>query len=115
MADISADLFNRIRNRKAVVGIIGLGYVGLPLARGFAARGFAVLGFDIDSAKVEKLRRGESYIGHIGADAIQEMRGQGFDATADFSRLREADVIIICVPTPLTDARAGPYIHRQLG
>ena len=72
MADISADLFNRIRNRKAVVGIIGLGYVGLPLARGFAARGFAVLGFDIDSAKVEKLRRGESYIGHIGADAIQK-------------------------------------------
>ncbi len=105
MADISADLLNRIRSRKAVVGIIGLGYVGLPLARGFSARGYPVLGFDIDTAKVERLQRGESYIGHIGADAIQEMRGQGFNATADFSRLREADVIIICVPTPLTDAR----------
>lgn len=105
MADSSADLFDRLRARKAVVGIIGLGYVGLPLARGFSARGYPVLGFDIDPAKVEKLLRGESYIGHIGADAIQEMRSQGFNATADFSRLREADAIIICVPTPLTDAR----------
>jgi len=105
MADSSADLFNRIRARKAVVGIIGLGYVGLPLARGFSARGYPVLGFDVDQTKVEKLRRGESYIGHLGAEIIQEMRGQGFDATADFSRLREADAIIICVPTPLTDAR----------
>jgi UDP-N-acetyl-D-glucosamine dehydrogenase len=98
-------LISRIRDRQALVGIIGLGYVGLPLARGFSARGFAVLGFDIDASKVEKLRRGESYIGHIDAAAIRQMREQRFDATADFARLREADAIIICVPTPLTDAR----------
>ena len=102
---VSESLGSRIRERKSTIGIIGLGYVGLPLARGFSAQGFPVLGFDIDPVKVERLRRGESYIGHIGADAIKQMRGQGFDATADFSRLREADAIIICVPTPLTDAR----------
>jgi UDP-N-acetyl-D-glucosamine dehydrogenase len=105
MSDSSSGLVSRIRDCKAVVGIIGLGYVGLPLARGFSARGFSVLGFDIDPVKVESLRRGESYIGHIAPDAIKQMRGQGFDATADFTRLREADAIIICVPTPLTDAR----------
>jgi UDP-N-acetyl-D-glucosamine dehydrogenase len=104
-AAVVESLASRIRDRKAMVGIIGLGYVGLPLARGFSAKGFPVLGFDIDPVKVERLRRGESYIGHIGADTIKQMRGQGFDATADFSRLREADAIIICVPTPLTDAR----------
>jgi UDP-N-acetyl-D-glucosamine dehydrogenase len=98
-------LVARIRDRKAVVGIIGLGYVGLPLARGFSTKGFPVLGFDVDMVKVEKLRRGESYIGHIGADTIRQMRNQQFDATTDFARLREADAVIICVPTPLTDAR----------
>jgi UDP-N-acetyl-D-glucosamine dehydrogenase len=100
-----ASISSRIRDRLATIGIIGLGYVGLPLARGFSSQGFPVLGFDIDPVKVERLRRGESYIGHIGADAIKQMRGQRFDATADFSRLREVDAIIICVPTPLTDAR----------
>src|SRR5262245_56266350 len=81
---------SRIRERKAVVGVIGLGYVGLPLARGFAARGFPVMGFDIDPVKVEKLLRGESYIGHIGTDLIRQMLGQKFTPTTDFSRLREA-------------------------
>ena len=95
----------RIRGRQAVVGIIGLGYVGLPLARAFSGRGFPVLGFDIDPAKVEKLGRGESYIGHITADTIREMRQNRFDATTAFERLGEADAVIICVPTPLTDAR----------
>jgi len=98
-------LLARIQGHQAIVGIIGLGYVGLPLARGFAARGFPVVGFDIDPTKVEKLRRGESYIGHIGADTIRQMRDQKFTATTDFTRLREADAVIICVPTPLTDAR----------
>jgi UDP-N-acetyl-D-glucosamine dehydrogenase len=98
-------LADRIRNRTSVVGIIGLGYVGLPLARGFSGRGFPVLGFDVDQEKVEKLRRGESYIGHIGPETIRAMRGQGFDATVDLARLREADAVNICVPTPLTDTR----------
>ena len=98
-------LATSIRERKAVVGIIGLGYVGLPLARAFAAKGFRVLGFDVDPVKVEKLARGESYIGHIGPDSIRQMREQNFDATVDFARLREADAVIICVPTPLNDTR----------
>src|SRR5436190_15997799 len=92
----------RIASRQATVGVIGLGYVGLPVARAFAAAGFRVLGFDIDPGKVERLNRGESYIGHIPADAIQAMRQQGFEATAEFGRLNETDAIIICVPTPLT-------------
>jgi UDP-N-acetyl-D-glucosamine dehydrogenase len=100
-----AALAERIARKTARVGIIGLGYVGLPLARAFAAKGFAVLGFDVDPAKVGKLQRGESYIGHINADAIREMRERRFEATSDFARLAEADAIIICVPTPLTSAR----------
>jgi UDP-N-acetyl-D-glucosamine dehydrogenase len=100
-----AALTERINRKTARVGIIGLGYVGLPLARAFAAKGFPVLGFDVDPAKVAKLQRGESYIGHITADAIREMRERRFEATSDFARLAEADAIIICVPTPLTSAR----------
>src|SRR5262245_42863638 len=95
----------KVRDRTALVGIIGLGYVGLPLARAFSARGFPVLGFDIDDVKIEKLQCGESYIGHIGADIIREMRANRFDATSSFERLREVDVVIICVPTPLTETR----------
>jgi UDP-N-acetyl-D-glucosamine dehydrogenase len=87
------------------VGIIGLGYVGLPLAKAFSQAGFRVLGFDIDPAKVAKLERGESYIGHISSATIRQMQAQGFSATSDFQRLGEADVILICVPTPLTEAR----------
>jgi UDP-N-acetyl-D-glucosamine dehydrogenase len=91
---------------RAVVGVIGMGYVGLPLSRAFVAKGVAVLGFDTDAAKVERLRRGESYIGHIGDDVIRAMRADGlFDATTDFDRLREPDAIVICVPTPLDEAR----------
>ena len=102
---ISQALVSRIRDRGAVVGIIGLGYVGLPLARGFSAQRFRVLGFDVDSKKVDSLARGESYIGHIDAATIRQMREQRFDATTDFARLAEADAILICVPTPLTENR----------
>jgi UDP-N-acetyl-D-glucosamine dehydrogenase len=87
--------------------VIGLGYVGLPLVELFAGRGFAVLGFDIDPVKVEKLESGQSYIGHIASERVAAMREGGrFSATSDFSRLGEADAILICVPTPL-----GP--HRE--
>ncbi len=98
-------LCQRIATRTATVGIIGLGYVGLPLARTFCSAGFPVLGFDIDPAKVERLDRGESYIGHIPAATVRQMRESGFRATTDFARLREADAILICVPTPLTETR----------
>ncbi|MCX7666977.1 MAG: nucleotide sugar dehydrogenase [Gemmataceae bacterium] len=98
-------LIDKIIKRQAVVGIIGLGYVGLPLARAFANKGFAVLGFDIDSRKVRALNRGESYIKQIPATDIQQMRSQRFEATDRFDRLNEADAVIICVPTPLTESR----------
>jgi UDP-N-acetyl-D-glucosamine dehydrogenase len=105
MADLAAELLGRINKQTARIGIIGLGYVGLPLARAFAAKGFAVLGFDIDPSKIDKLQRGESYIGHIPAQVIREMREARFEATTRFERLDEPDAIIICVPTPLTEAR----------
>jgi UDP-N-acetyl-D-glucosamine dehydrogenase len=98
-------LFARITDRSAVVGILGLGYVGLPLARAFAAAGFRVVGFDIDARKVKRLNAGESYIGHIPVPVVQEMRARGFTATADLAGLAEADAILICVPTPLTATR----------
>jgi UDP-N-acetyl-D-glucosamine dehydrogenase len=98
-------LLSKVRGRQAAVGIIGLGYVGLPLARAFADGGYRVLGFDIDARKVEQLRAGQSYIGHIGADVVRGLLERGFRPTDRFELLREADAIIICVPTPLTEAR----------
>jgi UDP-N-acetyl-D-glucosamine dehydrogenase len=98
-------LLDRICSRRARVGIIGLGYVGLPLARTFAAAGFPVLGFDVDPLKIARLHNGESYLRHIAADSVQAMLRQGFEATCAFDRLAEPDAVLICVPTPLTDAR----------
>jgi len=103
--DIRQQLLGKIESRTAVVGIAGLGYVGLPLMLRFSEVGFRVLGFDIDAAKVEALNAGRSYIEHIGADRIGTARKAGFEATADFSRAREADALILCVPTPLNKYR----------
>ena len=104
-SDHHATLRARIDVGTVRVGIIGLGYVGLPLARAFTTSGFAVLGFDTDYSKVARLSQGESYIGHIPAAVIAEMRQRRFEATDRFARLAEADAIVICVPTPLTEAR----------
>ena len=98
-------LLQRLTTREARVGIIGLGYVGLPLARAFARAGYSVLGFDVDGAKVQKLNTGRSYIKQIPDSTIVEMREKGFVATDRFDRLGDVDCILICVPTPLTDAR----------
>ena len=98
-------LTTRLRERTAVIGIIGLGYVGLPLTLRYAEAGFRVLGIDIDGAKVERLNRGESYINHIAAADIAHAREGGFEATADFTRAGEPDALIICVPTPLNAYR----------
>jgi UDP-N-acetyl-D-glucosamine dehydrogenase len=96
----------RILAHQAVVGIIGLGYVGLPLVKAFCAKGYRVVGFDIDAAKVEKLERGETYIRHLDGGAFLELIRQGlFSPTADYSRIREVEAILICVPTPLTRHR----------
>lgn len=101
----SSALLDRIRAKKARVGIIGLGYVGLPLVRAFVLNGISVLGFDIDREKVHKLKAGRSYIGHISSDQVGQLLAKGFEPSGDFERLDEPDAILICVPTPLTDAR----------
>lgn len=95
-------LLSRIAAGEACVGVIGLGYVGLPLALLFAEAGFPVLGFDTDPAKTESLGRGESYIRHIGPERVRQAVASGrLTSTGDFDRLRECDAILICVPTPL--------------
>jgi UDP-N-acetyl-D-glucosamine dehydrogenase len=106
MNDPLQALLEKIRSRQAKVGVVGLGYVGLPLSLSFARVGFRVLGFDVDPEKVRKLSRGESYLRHIDAGPIQAAVSAGrLEATSDFSRAPEADCIVICVPTPLTAAR----------
>lgn len=99
-------LLGRFRERRARIGVIGLGYVGLPLALTAAKAGFRVLGFDINPSYVERLNRGESYIRHIPAGPVAEAVAAGrLEATNDFDRLSEPDAILICVPTPLTRHR----------
>lgn len=100
------DLLEKINNRVAAIGVIGLGYVGLPLVIAFKSAGFRVTGFDIDHEKVALLNKGRSYIKHISGDRIKTLKGGGnFDATTDFSLLQHMDCIVICVPTPLTKQR----------
>jgi UDP-N-acetyl-D-glucosamine dehydrogenase len=99
-------LKERIARRDYTVGVIGLGYVGLPLVLRFGEVGFRVLGFDVDRAKVKQLNDGASYIGHVAADRVSGLvTTRRFEATVDIERLAEADAIIICVPTPLTAHR----------
>ena len=99
-------LLSKIENKTAVVGIIGLGYVGLPLALEFAKKKFRVIGFDLDERKSKFIAEGKSYIKHIAAERIAEAVSAGkFSATTDFTKLPEADAIIICVPTPLDEHR----------
>jgi UDP-N-acetyl-D-glucosamine dehydrogenase len=93
----------KIQQRQARIGIIGLGYVGLPLALLYSEQKFRVTGFDIDARKVDTLRKGGSYIYRITAEEIQAAQAQGFSATADYSQLTAMDAIIICVPTPLDE------------
>ncbi len=102
---IKQQLLNRIADKSAVIGIVGLGYVGLPLMLRFAEVGYKVLGFDIDQSKVDALMAGKSYIEHISADSIATALERGFEATTDFSRVPEADTLILCVPTPLNKYR----------
>ncbi|PRH88750.1 nucleotide sugar dehydrogenase [Labrys okinawensis] len=103
---LASALLARIQARQAVIGIIGLGYVGLPLAIAIARAGFKVLGFDIDTRRVAALNQGDGLIKHISNAPIREAIAMGlFSATADFVRLDEPDAILICVPTPLTRQR----------
>lgn len=97
-------LVERFQKRDATVGVIGLGYVGLPLARAFAEAGYKVIGFDVDAKKVALLERGESYVQAVPTPILQQLRERGkFRATTDFERIRELNAMSICVPTPLTE------------
>jgi len=96
-------LLRKIRQNRAVIGVVGLGYVGLPLVREFISGGARVVGFDVDPAKVKALAAGKSYIEHIPSKTVKEMvRSKRFTATTDFKGLKKVDCILICVPTPLT-------------
>lgn len=100
------ELYERVLAKKATVGVIGLGYVGLPLCMAMVERGLNTIGFDIDEQKCTALSEGRSYLKHIGTDAIENLNSAGlFSATTDFSRLPEADILVLCVPTPLTKQR----------
>ena len=109
-------LKNNIQQKNATIGIIGLGYVGLPLAIRFSEEGFKVIGFDIDKEKVDLLNSGKSYIKHIKEGAISAMSNNGFVATVDFAKITDVDAIIICVPTPLGVHNEPDlsYIHGTL-
>jgi UDP-N-acetyl-D-glucosamine dehydrogenase len=97
------EIKQRIESREARIGIVGMGYVGLPLALLFSEEGFAITGFDIDVRKVETLNQGGSYIVRIPGADVQSAQKNGFEATADYSRIGQMDVVIICVPTPLNE------------
>jgi len=99
--EIQRQLIERLKDRSARIGVIGMGYVGLPLALRFAEVGYRVLGFDVDPQKSERLSRGESYIGHIPASRVRTALQKGLEATTDYSLAEQADALIICVPTPL--------------
>src|SRR5271165_211806 len=101
--DSVAALKHKIEKREARIGIVGMGYVGLPLALLFSEERFAITGFDIDSKKVDALNRGASYIVRIAGSEIQAAHKSGFTATADYRQISQMDVVIICVPTPLNE------------
>jgi UDP-N-acetyl-D-glucosamine dehydrogenase len=122
---LKTQLINKLQNHSAVIGVIGLGYVGLPLALRCAEAGYSVLGFDVDPAKPEKIAEGKTYFQHIPDERVQAAVANGLSATTDFSRVTEADALIICVPTPLNEHREpdisyvtntmetiGPYLRN---
>jgi len=99
-------LINKLTDKTAIIGVVGLGYVGIPLALRYAEAGYKVLGFDIDPEKIEKISAGKTYIKHIPDQDIQLATDNGFEATIDFARATDADALILCVPTPLD-------LHRE--
>jgi UDP-N-acetyl-D-glucosamine dehydrogenase len=111
---IRETLLRKLRERSATIGIVGMGYVGLPLALRYAEVGYAVLGLDIDARRVEALNAGRSYIEHIPAEAVARARARKFGATTDFASATHADALIICVPTPLNKYRE-PDLSFVLG
>ena len=106
MPNAANELKELIAQKKAKVGVVGLGYVGIPLIQAFVKAGFGTIGFDLDQSKVDRLAAGQSYIGHIPSSWIAEcIESKRFVPTADMKRMKEADAILICVPTPLSESR----------
>ena len=103
--DIKHNTIKKIKDKSAIIGVVGLGYVGLPLLLRFVEAGYRVLGFDIDQEKIDKLNQGQTYIRHVPAKSIKSAL-HGFSVTTDFSKAKEADALIICVPTPID-------LHRE--
>ena len=99
------ELIDKLQNKSAVIGIVGLGYVGVPLILSYREAGYKVIGYDIDAHKVGKLNQGHSYIEHLSSLRISKALEQGFEATTNFLRVGEADAVILCVPTPLSKYR----------
>lgn len=99
------DLIKKIENKEAIIGIVGLGYVGLPLMLRYSEENFKVIGFDIDQTKVDNLNKGISPIKHLSGDDISKAIKTGFEATTDFSKISNVDAVILCIPTPLTKYR----------
>jgi UDP-N-acetyl-D-glucosamine dehydrogenase len=102
---VKLDLLEKLKNKDAHIGVIGMGYVGLPLMLRYNAVGYPVTGFDVDQTKVDKLYDGKTYIEHIDEDAIETAMKGGMAATIDFSKIKDMDAIILCVPTPLNKYR----------
>lgn len=110
-------IIEKIKNSEAKIGVIGLGYVGLPLILSFVKKGFSTMGFDIDESKVSALNAGQSYIEHIDSDEVAEAAKSGLlEATSDFAKIADVDAIIICVPTPLSIHWEPDlsYIHKTM-
>lgn len=99
------ELIQKLNDKRAVIGVVGLGYVGLPLVLRYGEVGFKVVGFDIDDHKIDMLRKGNSYIEHIPAVRVQDALSAGLEVTSDFGRASEVDALILCVPTPLNAHR----------
>lgn len=98
-------LIEKLKSKNVIIGIIGLGYVGVPLALRYCEEGYKTIGFDLDEEKIEKWNKGQSYIKHIAAERVQKAKLNDFEATSDFSKIAQVDAIIICVPTPLNKYR----------
>jgi UDP-N-acetyl-D-glucosamine dehydrogenase len=99
------NLLEKIKEKRAIIGVFGLGYVGLPLALRYSEVGMSVIGFDVDDVKIEKLNSGESYIEHIPSSRVLDSLNNGFKSTSDFSLVSSVDALILCVPTPLNKYR----------
>ena len=105
VTDKHVELLTRLEQKSAKIGIIGLGYVGLPLVLRYCEVGYNVIGFDVDHSKIELLHKGRSYIEHIRSEDLARFIGRNLEATTDFSRVAEVDALILCVPTPLSKHR----------